>query len=150
MSEELPDDAFKLRRFNLRRAERGAGAAEVEIKTDEFQCCLWMRLRDIELNIKEFGEHPGLIAARDAYRIGVEFPPSERVYLEHGLLTEETGKFDNTHNKMSDPTTAELHSACLSYRHDYGVMDDQARESLRATAREWWRAWGFRDEATER
>jgi hypothetical protein len=43
--------------------------------------------------------------------------------------------------KPFEPTKAQLHSACLSYRHDYGVMDEQARESLRFTALEWFRAW---------
>jgi len=39
------------------------------------------------------------------------------------------------------PTVPQTHSACLSYRHDYGILDDQARESLRETALDWWEAW---------
>lgn len=39
------------------------------------------------------------------------------------------------------PTLPQTHSACLSYRHDYGILDEQARESLRETALDWWEAW---------
>ena len=39
------------------------------------------------------------------------------------------------------PSRSELHSACLSFRHDYGVMDEDARESLRQSASEWYRCW---------
>jgi len=43
--------------------------------------------------------------------------------------------------KTLEPTKTQLHSACLSYRHDYGIIDEQARESLRLTALEWLRVW---------
>jgi len=43
--------------------------------------------------------------------------------------------------KPFDPSAAQLHSACLSYRHDYGVMSEEARKSLQFTALEWFRAW---------
>ena len=37
------------------------------------------------------------------------------------------------------PTDAQLHYACLSYRHDYGLMDLASREKLQWECREWWR-----------
>ena len=37
------------------------------------------------------------------------------------------------------PTDAQLHDACLSYRHDYGLMDLVSREKLQWECREWWR-----------
>lgn len=40
-----------------------------------------------------------------------------------------------------EPTRSQLHSACLSYRHDYGLLDEEARDSLRFTALEWFHAW---------
>lgn len=40
-----------------------------------------------------------------------------------------------------EPTPTQLHSACLSFRHDYGLMNEQAREELRFLALEWFRAW---------
>jgi len=39
------------------------------------------------------------------------------------------------------PTRQQIHSACLSYRHDYGILDEVARESLQITAMDWFRAW---------
>jgi hypothetical protein len=39
------------------------------------------------------------------------------------------------------PTPSQIHSACLSYRHDYGILDEYARASLRITAHEWFEAW---------
>jgi hypothetical protein len=55
-----------------------------------------------------------------------------------------------------EPTDAQINSACLSFRHDYGLLDDHDRERLRFVAIEWLRAWqkeGFgcdRDEVIER
>jgi hypothetical protein len=55
-----------------------------------------------------------------------------------------------------EPTEAQINSACLSFRHDYGLLDDHDRERLRFVAVEWLRAWqkeGFgcdRDEVIER
>ncbi len=39
------------------------------------------------------------------------------------------------------PTLAQLNSACMSYRHDFGLMEDEERERLRWAAKEWLRAW---------
>ncbi|MGB3042512.1 MAG: hypothetical protein WBB98_04940 [Xanthobacteraceae bacterium] len=55
-----------------------------------------------------------------------------------------------------EPADAQINSACLSFRHDYGLLDDHDRERLRFVAIEWLRAWqkeGFgcdRDEVIER
>jgi hypothetical protein len=40
-----------------------------------------------------------------------------------------------------EPTAAQVRSACLSYRHDYGSLDHAARDALQFEAREWLRAW---------
>lgn len=70
---------FKLQRFNPRRAMRSAPAAEVLVSVDgEDTDLLWMDLRDIKRNIKEFGPHPGLLDAKEAYRTRKEFPPINR------------------------------------------------------------------------
>ena len=78
MNSEVTNGTFTLIRFNPKRAARGVGAAEVAIHSDDLECVLWMTLRDIEANIKEFGEQPGLIAARHSYRSGAQFPPPAR------------------------------------------------------------------------
>lgn len=65
---------FVLRRFNPRRAMRGADAAEVECIDGEFHELLWMSKRDIEKNIKEFGPHEELLKAKAAYVARREFP----------------------------------------------------------------------------
>lgn len=57
---------FKFIEFNPRRAMRRAPAARVEVDGD----WLWMSKEDIRKNIKEFGEHPELRKAADAYRNG--------------------------------------------------------------------------------
>lgn len=51
-------------RFSKARAFRSVGAAEVEIDGD----LLWMTKSDIAKNIKLFGELPGLLQAREAYK----------------------------------------------------------------------------------
>lgn len=55
-----------------------------------------------------------------------------------------------------EPTEAQIASACLSYRHDYGLLPPDLRTRTRFEALEWLRAWqkeGFgsdRDEVIER
>lgn len=41
---------------------------------------------------------------------------------------------------MVEPTAAQVHSACLSYRHDYGLLTTVAQKELQLKAREWLRA----------
>ncbi|WP_222042394.1 hypothetical protein [Rhizobium laguerreae] len=40
-----------------------------------------------------------------------------------------------------EPTEAQINSACLSYRHDFGLLNGEEREMVRFKAREWLRAW---------
>lgn len=40
-----------------------------------------------------------------------------------------------------EPTPAQLDSACMSFRHDFGLLDEDERASVRFEAREWLRAW---------
>ena len=65
---EEPTIEFKFIEFNRRRAMRGAQAARVEIIDGEDIFDLWMSPSDINKNIKEFGRHPELIKALEAYR----------------------------------------------------------------------------------
>ncbi len=41
----------------------------------------------------------------------------------------------------ANPTLAQVESVCLSFRHDYGLMDDEAKKSLQFQATEWLHAW---------
>lgn len=73
MGEIDPDVSFRLVRFNPRRMRKGcSGAAEVEVADADNSVRLWMTLRDVERNIIEYGRHPGLVAALEAYRRKVE------------------------------------------------------------------------------
>ena len=58
---------FQLIEFNHRRWQRGAEAARVEIREDGESAWLWMSERDVRANIREFGPHPELQRALDAY-----------------------------------------------------------------------------------
>lgn len=40
-----------------------------------------------------------------------------------------------------EPTGTEIADACLSYRHDFGLMDGPERVALMHQAREWLHAW---------
>lgn len=62
--------ACVLRRFNPRRAQRGAPAAEVEIDGE----LLWMDQSDIRRNRQQFGDLPGLVDAAKHYSTCEEFP----------------------------------------------------------------------------
>ena len=42
---------------------------------------------------------------------------------------------------LRDPTSSQLGSACLSYRHDYGLMSQLEKAKLEAIAIDWLRAW---------
>jgi len=68
--DDSADCGFKLIRFNPRRTVRGC--AEVEVDDGANVLRLWMTSEDVEHNIAEYGPHPGLLAAREAYRKGVE------------------------------------------------------------------------------
>lgn len=61
----MTDQYFKFIEFNPRRAMRGAEAARVEVDQDGEW--LWMSKRDIKANMKDFGAHPELQKALDAY-----------------------------------------------------------------------------------
>jgi hypothetical protein len=39
------------------------------------------------------------------------------------------------------PTEAEIDDACLSYRHDFGLLKEIEQEGLRFDARDWLLAW---------
>ena len=56
---------FRFIEFNDRRAMRGAEAARVEV--DPQGEWLWMSKRDIKNNIRDFGDHPELQKALQAY-----------------------------------------------------------------------------------
>jgi hypothetical protein len=64
---------FKLIRFNPRRAQRNAGAAEVEIDDGDNVCRLWMTMEDVKENIVQYSDMlpeqtKGLRDAMDAYQ----------------------------------------------------------------------------------
>lgn len=40
-----------------------------------------------------------------------------------------------------DPTQAEIDAACLFYRHDFGLLRDETKETIRWDAKEWYRTW---------
>lgn len=39
------------------------------------------------------------------------------------------------------PTAREIDSACMSFRHDFGLMDQEQKDRLRWQAYEWLHAW---------
>ena len=43
--------------------------------------------------------------------------------------------------ELSKPTAKQITSACLSYRHDYGVLSPEEQKMVRFEAVEWLRAW---------
>jgi hypothetical protein len=62
---------FRFVEFNPRRAMRGADAARVAVIEDGGdEDWLWMSVRDIAKNIKQFGPHQELLKARLAYHNG--------------------------------------------------------------------------------
>ncbi|HUW43793.1 MAG TPA: hypothetical protein VMV95_02440 [Bacillota bacterium] len=40
-----------------------------------------------------------------------------------------------------EPNIEQIHDACLSYRHDYGLMSKKEQEKLRFEALEWLKSW---------
>ena len=42
---------------------------------------------------------------------------------------------------QAEPTQSEVYSACLSFRHDFGLLAGDEREAVRLDALEWRRAW---------
>jgi hypothetical protein len=41
----------------------------------------------------------------------------------------------------SGPTDAEVNDVCLSYRHDFGLLDVELQNRVRLEARFWYEAW---------
>jgi len=41
-----------------------------------------------------------------------------------------------------DPSCSDVWNACMSYRHDFGLLPDAEQKTLEFEAREWLRAWG--------
>lgn len=44
-------------------------------------------------------------------------------------------------NSWDEPTKAEIDSVCFSYRHDFGLLDEDDKELTRWMAKEWLHAW---------
>jgi len=44
-------------------------------------------------------------------------------------------------DKSREPTDEEVRQACMNYRHDFGLVSEEARQKLCFEAREWLRAW---------
>ena len=64
----MAETRFELVRFNRRRADRGAEAADLRIVfADGSTDRLWMSSRDVNRNIALWGLRSGLIEARDKY-----------------------------------------------------------------------------------
>lgn len=61
--------SFKLYRFNTRRKERGAPAAQIEVFEDgEGVGLYWMDISDIKRNIQDYGEHEAFSEALEYYQ----------------------------------------------------------------------------------
>jgi len=43
---------------------------------------------------------------------------------------------------VREPTDAQVNDACMWYRHDFGLLDDEEKKHVRFQARGWFRAWG--------
>ena len=39
------------------------------------------------------------------------------------------------------PNTRQIDDAAMSYRHDFGLLDEREKAKIRFAAREWLRAW---------
>lgn len=66
---------FEFTRFNPIRARRSVGAAECLVtNSDGTSFLLWMTEKDIRNNIVEFGRHPALVQAMEAYQRGEPYP----------------------------------------------------------------------------
>lgn len=62
------------------------------------------------------------------------------VWANEGDLYNHSGLFAAAKMTIM-PTEAQVASACMSYRHDFGLMDAAQRQSLMFVAREWLHAW---------
>ena len=40
-----------------------------------------------------------------------------------------------------EPTDAKINSACLSYRHNFGLLDVPSKTQVRSQSKEWLHAW---------
>ena len=57
------------------------------------------------------------------------------------IVGETTSGTENKPGRFNEPTTADVYDACMSYRHDFGLMSDEERVKLAFEAKEWLRAW---------
>ena len=64
--------AFSFRRFSLARLKMGGPAAEVSVNNGRCEKLIWMRLSDVEENLRKFPASPGLLAAKAAFHRGLE------------------------------------------------------------------------------
>lgn len=44
-------------------------------------------------------------------------------------------------DSWTQPTDAEINSACFSYRHDYGLLSEDEKKRIRFQAKEWLHVW---------
>jgi hypothetical protein len=50
-------------------------------------------------------------------------------------------QWNGDHCASVEPTPAQVASACMSYRHDFGLLDPAKRSTTVFQAKEWLRAW---------
>lgn len=56
-----------------------------------------------------------------------------KIRAEHARILEDM--------RMNEPTPQQVEAACLSFRHDYGIMTEKERYYLQCEAVYWLRAW---------
>lgn len=73
---------------------------------------------------------------------------AERLSIGVAVTSETIEKPLYTHPPKREPLTdVDYANACLSYRHDFGLMTQEQRDKLMFQAKEWARAFGIKGEA---
>jgi hypothetical protein len=78
----------------------------------------------------------------EAKAVALIYPADEKRYLENGweltpLYAEQPAPIPPNSAELKPLTDTELRSACLTYRHDFGLLDKETREQVEAWCRQW-------------
>lgn len=66
---------------------------------------------------------------------------SEKSFQKGESLFRKNENIAPAHHADAVPTPAQLQSACLSFRHDYGLLPPETQKATRTAARNWLEAW---------
>ena len=109
---------------------------------------LWRKRQEPDQYAKGYADAMNWKTANHLEHLPVAQPAQEPVAKYSDIVSDGGLDSRNTTPPQRKPLTDEDYvNACMSYRHDFGLMTQEQRDKLMFQAREWARAFGMNESA---